>query len=124
VGYSDGSWILRQCKITSTLQLSQLTGVISLGVEDKNKPRRTTVEGLAFRKPDLLPQPFPLKERQGPTPDAHRLGSTAQPMNKNGHDAIGRRSRLIVSSATIRLPLADDLDDGPEFRHLRIVLPR
>lgn len=45
-------------------------------------------------------------------------------MNKNGHDAIGRRSRLIASSATIRLPLADDLDYGPEFRHLRIVLLR
>jgi hypothetical protein len=101
-----------------------LTGVIPLGVEDKDKPGRTAVEGLTFRKPDLLPKPFSLKEWQGPPPDAHRLGPIAQPVDEDGHDASGREIRLIVCSATIGLSLADDLDNGPEFRHRRIALPR
>lgn len=59
MGYPDRSRIVRQFKITSTLSRSQLTGMISLGVEYEDEPGRTAVKRLTFRKPDLLPQPFP-----------------------------------------------------------------
>ena len=123
MGDSDRGRVLRQFRVSSALQLVQLAGMIPLGVEDKDKSGRTAVEGLTFREPDLLPQSFSLKEWQRSPPDQHRLGPIAQPVDENRHDASGRRGRLIFSSAKIGLPLADDLDNGPEFRHLRIALP-
>ena len=54
MGHSNRGRILRQYGVASTLQLPELTRVISLGVDDKDKSGRTAVDGLMFRKPDLL----------------------------------------------------------------------
>ena len=126
MGHPDRGRIIRQFKVASPLQLLQLTGMVSLGVEDEHQSSRPVVKGLALREPDLLPQPLSLEEWQGPPPDPHRLGPIAQPVDEDRHDAGGRGFRLIPSPAEVGLPLADDLDDVARFRlrHWRTALLR
>jgi hypothetical protein len=62
MGDPDCGRILSQFEVASAPQLFQLTGVVSLGVEDVDESSRATVESLTLCEPDLLPQPFSLEE--------------------------------------------------------------
>ena len=127
MGHPDCSRILQQFKVAPALQLFQLTGVVSLGVDDKRQTRliRCSTPDASRTGPSATGL-FRWRDGSGLRRTRIDPGRLHSRWTRTGTTPADGDSGLIPSPTEVGLPLTDDLDDVPRFRlrHWRTALLR